>query len=427
MYALIDGNSFYANCEKAYDPSIRNLPVVVLTNNDGCLCAACSQAKALGFGANFEPYFKIKRDLAQNGVIVRSSNYELYGDLSHRMMQTILRFAPNGFIYSIDECFLQFDENENQDYYLVGDAIRRAVAREVRLPVAVGFGETLTLAKAANHAAKRIQAYHKVAVINSDCIRRDILRKMPVAKVWGIGRKLSMRLESMGIKNAFALSQMPYRQAREMHNVTLEKTVRELNGQACLKWENPAPKKEVFSTRAFGQRITEKSDLRQALSFHATTVARKLRAQGSMARAMTVFATNSPYDNTAFSSFQVTVPFAVATDSEIHFINAIDQVLRERYIAGVNYYRCGVGLLDLSQRSEIQTDLLMPHNKRDEIVTKTIDTINSKFGKGRIGAAIIIGKKNQPYKWSMNQKMISKRATTRLSEIPVFNEQLPNQ
>eukprot|EP01093_Parvamoeba_rugata_P014923 TRINITY_DN501_c0_g1_i1.p1 TRINITY_DN501_c0_g1~~TRINITY_DN501_c0_g1_i1.p1 ORF type:complete len:284 (+),score=30.85 TRINITY_DN501_c0_g1_i1:896-1747(+) len=280
MYALVDAVAFYASAEKVFDPSIRFKPVVVLTNNDGCICAVCPIGRRLNI-PKFQPYFKIKHYLTQHNVVVRSSNYELYADLSERMMTVINRFCDDHYVYSIDESFLRFTGFSNiiDDWSAYGHTIRQAVWRETGLPVGVGFGPTPTLAKAANHAAKKLSGFNGIAVINDESSRKNILARMDVTDVWGIGSRLGKQLKFMGIKSALDLAQQNPKKMRRMFSVVVERTVSELNGVACLNWDEVKQnKKEIFSTRSFGERISDVTTLKSALTTHAAIVGRKLRS-----------------------------------------------------------------------------------------------------------------------------------------------------
>lgn len=278
MYALIDANAFYASCETVFNPKLRTQPVVVLTNNDACVCAVNRLAKELGV-PKFSPYFKIKELCERNNVVVKSSNYELYADLSHKMMNVIGKFSNDQYIYSIDECFLYFKQFEKiiDDFHVYGSKIRRAVFRETRLPVCVGFGSTPTLAKAANHIAKKYKKYRGVAVIDTEEARVDILSKMDINDVWGIGRKTSERLRLLNIRSGLELANCPPAIIRKDFNIEIERTVRELNNEKCIHWDEiRSPKKQIYSTRSFGKRIHKIEDLHQALSGHIVTAARSL-------------------------------------------------------------------------------------------------------------------------------------------------------
>lgn len=275
MFGLVDAVSFYARCEKVYDPTIRNKPVVVLTNNDGCICAVCPMTLELGI-PKFIPYFKIKSFLAKHNVVVRSSNYELYADLSERMMNVIARYSDRHYVYSIDESFLHFRKFTCiDDWHQYGHVIRKAVWRETRLPVGVGFGSTLTLAKAANHASKKLSGFDGVAVIDDLNSRKEILSRMSLTDVWGIGTKLGKRLSILGLKNGWDLANQSSKSMRSQFGVVVvERTVNELNGMPCLNWDEIGQdKQEIFSTRSFGQRVTDEHALKAALASHASIVA----------------------------------------------------------------------------------------------------------------------------------------------------------
>lgn len=239
MYALVDANSFYCSAEQVFRPEWRGKPIIVLSNNDGMVVAANRQAKETGV-PKFQPYFKIKALCERKGVIALSSNYELYSDLSAKMMQVIGRFAPEQHIYSIDESFLRFSRCQSMipDFTLHGMNIRKAVWKECRIPVCVGMGPTVTLAKAANHAAKKLKQFNGVCVLDNDALRREVLSKMDVTDVWGIGRKLSTKLRIMKVKTALDLALLSPERARREFSVEMERTIRELNGLSCISWES---------------------------------------------------------------------------------------------------------------------------------------------------------------------------------------------
>ena len=239
MYALCDINSFYASAHAVFRPDIRKEGIIVLSNNDGCIVAANRRAKELGI-KKFGPYFQVKDHCEQLGLHVFSSNYELYSDLSSKFMQIVGQFAPAQHIYSIDEAFLDLHNYRpaRKDFLAYGSLIRKTIWKECRLPICVGIGATLTLAKLANHTAKNHRQFKGVCVIDCEILRSNILKETPVSDVWGIGRKISRRLESIGIKTAYQLAKMPPKLARRNFSIEIERTVRELNGQACKAWDN---------------------------------------------------------------------------------------------------------------------------------------------------------------------------------------------
>lgn len=414
MYALIDANAFYASCETVFNPSLRHKPVIVLTNNDGCICAANRQAKALNI-PKFSPYFKVKHLCEQNNVIVKSSNYELYADLSNKMMNIIGRFADDQYIYSIDESFLHLKNYQHitHDLHTYGINIRRSVYKETRLPVCVGIAPTPTLAKAANHMAKRLKQFKGVIVIDNDASRRGILSQMSVEQVWGIGRKISATLKLNNIHTALDLANWAPGLARQHFNIEVERTVRELNGEQCISWDEVrTPKKQIFSTRSFGTRVTERHQLQQALSEHAAIASRKLRKQHSLVQHMTVFASSSPHDNNptykrAFHKF-----ISPTNDTSI-IMSAVNNLMELLYAPNVRYYRAGVGLIDLVGKEFLQQDLFNPNHDNTALMN-CLDDINHRFGRNTLQFAAQGFEK----KWAMRREFLSPQYTTRWKDIP---------
>lgn len=416
MFALVDVTSMYASCEKVFNPSIRLKPVVVLTNNDGQICAACPIAKKAGIGKKFVPYFQIKEELRNAGAVVFSSNYALYADLSQRMIETCARFAPDIHIYSIDECFMSYPPNNysHSDWDNVARVIRQSIWKEVRLPVGVGIGESPTLAKAASHAAKRIDGFRGIAVIDDVYSREYVLSRMEVGDVWGIGSRLSRKLNIMGIHTALDLSKQNPAKMRKYFSILVENTIRELNGEVRLTWDEVrSPKKEIFSSRSFGQRITDKTQLRFALATHAGTVSAKLRKQNSLANGITVFAHSSPHDNEPFYRKSVYIPFAVPTQDTRVITAATEQALSNLYKPNIRFYKCGVGLLDIQNADNYQADLFTP-SQDNVALMETIDSINARFGRGTTRLAST-GNSN---KFEMRREFLSPQYTTNWQHIP---------
>jgi DNA polymerase V len=418
MYALCDGNGFYAACEKVFDPAIRNKPVVVLSNNDGCVVAACGITKKLGVNHKFKPYFQIKQELDNAGVIPRSSNYELYADLSQRMMLTCGKFAKDYYIYSIDECFLDFADlysySNTQQWLEIGHTIRRTVWKEVRLPIGVGIGTTPTLAKAANHASKRIAGYRGVAVINDENNRQYILSQMAVLDVWGIGRKLSFKLGALGIKTALQLSQANPAYIRRQFSILVENTVRELNGELRLSWDSHRPsKKEIYSTRSFGERVTCKEELRVSMVKHAETVARKLRVQQSLTKALSIFASSSPHDDAAYVSNHVVECIPVPSSDSRVLSQLVSLAVNKIFQPGVRYYKSGVGAIELSDANVVQRDLFANSQDNNDLMT-CLDNINTRFGKG----ALHLAARGFHQRSAMKRNFLSPQYTTNWAHIP---------
>ena len=414
MYALVDAVSFYASAEKVFDPSIRNKPVVVLTNNDGCICAVCPIARRLGI-PKFTPYFQIKDLLHKHGVVVRSSNYELYADLSERMMNVIARYCDDQYIYSIDESFLHFKNYSGviKDWHQYGHEIRRAIWKETRLPVGVGFGTTSTLAKAANHAAKKLDGYRGVAIIDNAQSAKEILEKMAVNEVWGIGNKISQRLKQQNISTAYQLSMQCPKIMRKQFSVVTERTVNELKGISCLSWDDvKAPKREIFSTRSFGQRIVDIHTLQAALTTHSTIVAKKVRRQSSLIKKLLVFASSSPHDENYYKQTMV-YTFPLATDNSCDIATAVSLILAEIFIPGVHFYRCGVGAIALESRQHQQADLFLSDHS-NPILMNCLDSINSRYGKG----TLTLGAEGKSDSWQMKRHFLSPQYTSNWQDIP---------
>ncbi|GHG07767.1 DNA polymerase V subunit UmuC [Thalassotalea marina] len=331
-------------------------------------------------------------------------------------MSVIARFSDNTYQYSIDEAFSCFNNYEGilKDWYTYGHEMRRAVWREVRMPVGVGFGRTLTLAKAANHASKKLADSDGVAVIDDDHSRKLILQQMKLDDVWGVGKRLSQRLSLLGLKTGYDLANRSPKSIRQQFGVTLERTVEELNGVRCLSWDDvKSPKKEIFSTRSLGQRIVKFVDLRKALTTHAVKVGNKARQQHSLIKKLYIFASSSPYDERYFKK-GIMYDFPRATDNICHLSSAIAQVTNTLFIEGVAYYRCGVGAIELESSDFQQQDLFIP--PVNPALMNCYSLINQRFGRG----TLLLASEANKEKWAMRREFLSPRYTTRWSDIPVI-------
>ncbi|WP_434339657.1 Y-family DNA polymerase [Motilimonas cestriensis] len=413
MFALVDINGFYAYAEAVFDLSLRHRPVIVLTNNDGCVCAMNRQAKALNI-PRFAPYFKVKQQCERHGVAVRSSNYELYADLSNKFSNLLTQFCSDMHVYSIDEVFLNLSGMTKlwPDLTLLGHAIRRCIWTQLRLPVCVGIANTLTLAKAANHAAKKIPEYQGVCTIHSVKQRQAILTQMSPQDVWGVGRRIAKRLPLLAVNNAFELAQMNPHFARAHFNIDMANTVRELNADAVKTWDKVrADKQQIFSTRSFGERVTDAQSLNQALVQHGAIAAKKAREQGSLCHTMMAFAASSPFDDKprAFKHFH---HFHVATNDTAVIANALTDNLHKLFQPGVPYYRVGVGLLELANEQHQQLDMFSG-SKNNPALMQCIDTINARFGQ-----CITVAGEGITKPWSMKRNFLSPQYTTRWQHIP---------
>lgn len=413
-FALIDANSFYCSCEAVFNPSYRGKAIVVLSNNDGTVVAANRLAKQCGV-PKFEPYFKIKALCEARGVIVRSSNYELYADISTKMMNVIGRFAPRQYCYSIDESFLDFHNCSKsiKDIREHGALIRKTVWRECRIPVSVGIGPTLTLAKSANHAAKDTAGYQGVCAIENEKERIAILRKQPVADVWGIGSRYAQRLKHMGIESAYDLSRYEPGKARRDFNVEMERTVRELNGEICKVWDDVrADKQQIYSTRSVGERITELNSLQEALAKRAGIAAKKARAQHSLCKTMVCFAYTSSFDQKT-DGFKVLHQIPYPTADTMALVKLATDSARQFFKPGIPYYKIGVGLIELVDGRHEQLDLLNPTPADSELM-KVLDGINRKYGTD----TMFLAAQGIDPKWEMRRELLSPQFTTKWKDIP---------
>jgi DNA polymerase V len=414
LYALVDAVSYYASAEKVFDPSIRNKPVVVLTNNDGCICAVDPIARRLGV-PKFTPYFQIKHFLEKHNVVIRSSNYELYADLSDKMMNVIGRFCDKQYVYSIDESFLDFKHYKNliNNWFDYGHLIRQTVWKETRLPVGVGFGTTPTLAKAANHAAKKLSGYNGVAVIDDDKSRQAVLSRMSVTDVWGIGSKLGKRLNLLKINSAWDLANQDPKNMGKQFSIVVERTINELNGITCLSWDEVRQaKQEIFSTRSFGQRIIDKHILLSALTTHSAIVARKVRKQNSLVKRLLIFAASSPHDNNYYKKSLI-FEFPTATNNSQRIAAAVSHVIDQIYLPNILFYRCGVGAIALESEKYQQQDLFSESNDNPHLM-HVFDQINSRYGNG----ILRIASEDKIDKWQMKRNFLSPSYTSKWSDIP---------
>ncbi len=414
MFALVDANAFYCSAEQVFRPEWRGKPIIVLSNNDGCVVAANRQAKEVGV-EKFKPFYQMKALCDQRGVQVLSSNYELYADLSAKMMDVIGRFAPQQHIYSIDESFLSFQNVAPAIVCLRthGAAIRKAVWRECRLPVCVGMGPTLTLAKLANHAAKKVVKYQGVCLLDNERERTEVLSKLAVGEVWGVGRKLTLHLKHQGITTALQLAKYPPSLARKVFNVELERTVRELNGQACKQWDEArADKQQIFSTRSFGERICDKASLQQALCEHAGIASRKARQQHSLCKVMMCFASSSPFDEPPYSQ-RVVHRFSYPTADVTQITQAVSGLVSTLFAPDVRFYRVGVGLLDLVDADHEQADLFNPTPNNHPLMA-VFDGLNQRYGQN----TLFLGAQGIEQKWQMRRHFLTPQYTTDWGDLP---------
>lgn len=413
MFALIDCNSFYASCERVFRPDLAKVPIVVLSNNDGCVIARSYDAKP--FIKMGEPYFQIKHKLKQHGIVPFSSNYALYGDMSERVMTVIESMVPAVEIYSIDEAFADLTGIDGLD--ALGRKIRAQVLRGTGIPVGVGIATTKTLAKLANHTAKRLQAQTGGVVNITDPAKRDwVLRNTDVAEVWGVGRKMKLHLDALGIKSAMDLAKADPWTLRKKFSIVIEKTARELAGTSCLELDEPdPPKQEICCSRMFGRRLTELPPIKEALATYMMRASEKLRSQGSLCKKVRVCIRTGMFNpEEAKYANGVVVDLPYPTDDVRLLTKAAIEAVDHIYRPGFKYSKAEVMLLNLCQPGEYTDDLFAVSQPAEATRVMTVlDQINGRWGKGTLRSASVPMNPD----WGMRREMMSRRYTTRLDQL----------
>ncbi|EBO4160071.1 DNA polymerase V subunit UmuC [Salmonella enterica] len=418
MFALVDVNSFYASCEAAFRPDLKGRPVVVLSNNDGCVIARNAEAKRAGVKMG-DPYFKQKDLFRRYGVVCFSSNYELYADMSSRVMSTLEAMSPRCEIYSIDEAFCDLTGVRNcrvlQEF---GQELKDAVYQNTGLAVGVGIAQTKTLAKLANHAAKKWQRQTGGVVdLSNQDRQRKLMAALPVDEVWGVGRRISKKLEAMGIKTVLDLADTDIRFIRKHFNVVLERTVRELRGEPCLELEEFAPsKQEIVCSRSFGERITDYDAMRQAICSYASRAAEKLRGEHQYCRFISAFIKTSPFAlNEPYYGNSASIKLMTPTQDSRDIIAAASRCLDKIWKDGHRYQKAGVMLGDFFSQGVAQLNLFDDNAPRpgSEKLMEVLDHLNAKEGKETLyfaGQGIL-------QQWAMKREMLSPRYTTRYTDL----------
>ncbi|QBR30820.1 MULTISPECIES: translesion error-prone DNA polymerase V subunit UmuC [Pseudomonas] len=413
VFGLIDCNSFYASCERVFRPDLAKVPIVVLSNNDGCVIARSYDAKP--YVKMGEPYFQIKHRLKQHGIVPFSSNYALYGDMSERVMTLIESMVPAVEVYSIDEAFVDLTGINDVDG--LGRKIRRQVLRCTGIPVGVGIAHTKTLAKLANHTAKRLQAQTGGVVNICDPVKRDwVLRNTDVAEVWGVGRRMKLHLDGMGIKTAMDLVKADAWMLRKNFSVVIEKTARELAGIACLELDEPdPPKQEICCSRMFGKRLTELAPIKEAVATYVMRASEKLRAQNSLCKKIRVSIRTgmfNPDEATYANGVLIELPYP--TDDVRLLTNAAVNAVERVFRPGFKYSKAEVMLVNLCQLGEFTEDLFATTQSAEATKLMTVlDKINERWGRGTLRSA---GVPINP-DWAMRREMMSQSYTTKLDQL----------
>ena len=417
--ALVDVNSFYVSCERAFDPKLAGVPVVVLSNNDGCVVARSDEAKALGIKTG-TPWFKLAESAAQVGLVQRSSNYELYGDLSARVMELLGRYALWQEVYSIDESFLGLAgtpaELETQ-----GATIRSAVARHTGLPVCVGIGSTKTLAKFANRIAK--QNRHLQGVCNLDtmdpAVVDTIMSRVPVTGLWGVGARLGTRLAALGIESVADLRAADPAMIRRKFSVILQRTVLELNGTSCIPLDDErADRKQLIFSRSFSTPVTTLAEMRQVMSIYAQQAAARLAREGQQASMLTAYAGTSHFSSKAASFPSATVRLPAPTSDPVVLSRAAVGALETEMVEGVSYTKAGVMLTGLEAAGEQPLFDAFVSDQERRNLGDLLGRVTDKYGASSIGLGLA-GITTAKPEWTMSRKYSSPRYTTEWSELPV--------
>jgi len=440
-FALIDGNSFYASCQMVFDPSLQKRPVVVLSNNDGCVVAANALAKSLDqqqsrhFGEGgyhaarsdsmmFQPYFKVAPLLKQHNTAVFSSNYELYADMSQRMHTIIGQFSPHQEIYSIDESFLELSSLCIENLSDYGQQIKQRVRQWIGIPVAVGIAPSKTLAKLANHLAKKQPDLNGVLDFTtlSKSTQTALLKTVKVGSIWGVGKRLSQQLEANQILTAYDLQQACPKAIRKQYSVNVERIVQELNGQACLLLNETHPnKQQIVSSRSFGNLVTDYDSMKQAVASYTATAAEKLRKQKSRCKRLSVFITTHKHkaDKPQYRNVYQ-IPLIYPTDNSVLLSKMAIRALDHIWLAGYEYQKAAVTLSELSDKGALQTDLFAPNpkfsgNPQSDKLMQVMDQLNLKMGRNTVSLANT--GLQQQNRWKMNRNLMSPRYTTQWGEL----------
>ncbi|KPQ04920.1 MAG: DNA polymerase V UmuC [Idiomarinaceae bacterium HL-53] len=417
VFALVDCNNFYASCEKLFRPDLKDTPVVVLSNNDGCVVARSREAKLLGIKMGV-PVFQIKAEMQRHGILAFSSNYALYADLSSRVMRTLEEMAPRVEVYSIDEAFLDLTGIESAISLVeFGQQVRERIGHWIGITVCVGIAPTKTLAKLANHAAKKYPATQGVVDLTNPDRQRRLLALVPVDDVWGVGRRLSKRLNALGITTALDLANASPRAIRDQFSVVLERTVRELNGESCIELEEiPPTKKQIVCSRSFGVKVTQFELLREAVCEYATRATEKLRKEQQQAKVLTVFIRTSPFkDNEPQYSNSASGELLIPSCDTRDFIELANHLLKRIWKDGFRYAKAGVMLSDFYDPGMFQPGLFDDVSTRSnsQQLMSVLDTINQS-GAGKV----FFGGQGTKKDWSMKREHLSPAYTTRWDQLP---------
>ena len=430
MYGIIDCDNCYVSCERVFRPDLKDKPVVVLSNNDGCVVARSNEAKKMGIKAG-TPYFQLAEQFPNQKIVVFSSNYELYGELTSRVVSIIRKEAPANFRYSIDECFVYLDGMEKIDLKAWGEELHKKIKRNVGMPVSIGLAPNKTLAKMASHFAKKYQGYRHCCMIDSDEKRIKALKLYPIDEVWGIGRRYAARLEALGVKTAYDFAEHNQTWVKAtFNNIVIERTWRELNGEDCVPNEEMAKKKSICTSRSFNGMVTDLDGLRTHVSNYAARCAEKLRQQGTVASIVGVFLNTNAFreDLPQYWNFQE-MRLVTPSSSTITIVKAANEVLQKLYRQGYHYKKAGVIVMGIGPNSPIQQDLFDINAEQFEKM-KRLDAVIDRINKVNGTETIVLGSQQYTQKDGKGKANVfanaikhdykSKNPTTRWSDIIIL-------
>jgi DNA polymerase V len=414
MFALVDCNNFYASCERVFNPGLRGKPIVVLSNNDGCVIARSNEAKAFGIPMGAAA-FEYEKTFIENNIHVFSSNYALYGDMSARVMNLLSTMAPETEVYSIDEAFLNFAGCDYLDLHEHGLYIVKTITRATGIPVSVGIANTKALAKTAQKIAKKfVKETGGSYLIDSETKRIKALKWLPVEDVWGIGYRHAKRLHALGIKTAYQFTQLPDQWVRKNMSVVGLRLKHELEGKPRLEMEIPKAKQNIATTRSFDKNYTEFDHLRERVTTFSVTCAEKLRRQHSCCNALLVFLhTNGFRSELPQYSRNIVVKLPFPTNSSIEIAKFAVEGLTRIFKKGYQYKKAGVIVMDFTPEASGQISLFENTNPKHRVLMDVMDRLNTCIGQKKVKLA----SQALDRTWKMKQERLSPRYTTRLSEI----------
>lgn len=414
MFGLMDCNNFYASCERVFNPALIGKPIVVLSNNDGCVIARSNEAKAIGIKMGV-PAYQMKKTVQKYGISVFSSNYTLYGDMSARVMSTLSSLVPEMEIYSIDEAFINLEGIK--DLQSLGTNIVNKVFKGTGIPVSLGVAPTKTLAKVANKFAKKYPAYNRFCIIDSEEKRIKALQLTEIGDVWGIGRRQAAKLEKQNVKTAYDFTELPGSWVRKNMTVVGERTWKELRGISCIDMEEAPPaKKQICTSRSFGKMVEDIDTLSEAIATHASTCAKKLRKQKSFATSIMVFIhTNNFREDLPQYWKNIVIKLPVPTSDTLEIVRYALEGLRNIFMQGYQYKKAGVIITEIVTNAQLGLFDTVDREKRDKLML-AIDKVNGEYRH-----LIKLAVQGNGREWKLKQEQLSQRYTTDMNEILTIN------